>query len=312
MIPCTEFIPSYSELFSYIEEKYGENEVEKFWNYLFKPTGEGIPLINYLKEQGIRGCFSYWSGTLNEEAADFTLYLNEKAGWFALMMHRCPSKGRLLELSSKTGIVPYHKYCMHCDHYRESCESVGLKYIYNFIGVDKASCTILIYDPQKFNGKMIVDENTEIMDRRASDNEYFHKDFHSSLNMGVDYLGEKFGEKAVKDYLIRYTENVYREELNEITGRKLNGIKSFIEEQYSKEKAESVLTISVYNNILDVKIEKDPAIEHLKNTSRKVSKWYYLTTTVIMERIAQACNANFELIDYDVSSGKTHFKFSAL
>ncbi len=38
MISCTEFIPSYSELFSYLEEKHGEDEVSKFWTYLFAPT----------------------------------------------------------------------------------------------------------------------------------------------------------------------------------------------------------------------------------------------------------------------------------
>ena len=91
MISCTEFIPAYSELFSYLDEKYGRDEVDKFWDYLFAPTGDGIPLINHVKQEGIAGCFSYWSSTLNEEAADFTMMLNEKAGWFKIKMHRCPS-----------------------------------------------------------------------------------------------------------------------------------------------------------------------------------------------------------------------------
>ena len=106
MISCTEFIPSYSELFTFLEKNYGRDEVDRFWEYLFEPTGEGIPLINFLKKEGIKGCFTYWGGTLNEEAADFTMYLNEKDGWFKIDMHHCPSKGRLLELKDKTGIEP--------------------------------------------------------------------------------------------------------------------------------------------------------------------------------------------------------------
>ena len=58
MISCTEFIPAYSELFSYIDETYGRDEVDRFWKYLFAPTGEGIPLIGYVEREGIRGCFS--------------------------------------------------------------------------------------------------------------------------------------------------------------------------------------------------------------------------------------------------------------
>ncbi|MCK4465884.1 MAG: hypothetical protein KAU83_09245, partial [Bacteroidales bacterium] len=71
MISCTEFIPAYSELFKYIEEKEGKAAVVDFWNYL-----SDIFLTN-LKDlvikNGIRGCWMYWNHTLNEEAADFTM-----------------------------------------------------------------------------------------------------------------------------------------------------------------------------------------------------------------------------------------------
>ena len=54
MISCTEFIPSYSELFSYLEDHYGRAEVDAFWKYLFVPDGKGIPLINFIEKEGIR------------------------------------------------------------------------------------------------------------------------------------------------------------------------------------------------------------------------------------------------------------------
>ena len=55
MISCTEFIPSYSELFTYLEEKHGRAEVDRFWKYLFEPDGKGIPLIGFVEREGIRG-----------------------------------------------------------------------------------------------------------------------------------------------------------------------------------------------------------------------------------------------------------------
>lgn len=310
MIPCTEFIPSYSELFSFLEERYGREEVERFWDYLFAPTGDGIPLVNFVKKEGIRGCYTYWSGTLNEEAADFTLYLNEKAGWFALVMHRCPSKGMLLELKDKIGITPYHDYCMHCDHYRASCEKVGLEYLYNFIGIDKAACSIYIYDPKVFKGKMVVDENTEIMDRRASDNEYFHKDFHSSVNMGIDYLGEKYGKEVLTEYLHIYTEHIYGSVLQSIRDNGLKAIERFIREKYHKEKAEKIVNTELSENDLKVEIEYCPAIKHLKDTGREVSKWYVYTTSAVMERLAAECGAKFELKEYDEDTGASKYIFN--
>ena len=147
MISCTEFIPAYSELFTFLEQRHGRAEVDNFWTYLFKPDGKGIPLVNFVKKEGIRGCFTYWAGSLNEEAADFTMYLNEKRGFFKIKMHRCPSKGRLLELKDSIGITPYHDYCLHCDHYRAAVAEVGLDYTYDFTDTDKAACSILITDP---------------------------------------------------------------------------------------------------------------------------------------------------------------------
>ena len=39
------------------------------------------------------------------------------------------------------------------------------------------------------------------MRRKASDNEYLHKDFHIALNNALVYLDEKFGRSSVKEYL---------------------------------------------------------------------------------------------------------------
>ena len=310
MISCTEFIPAYSELFSYIENKHGRAEVDAFWEYLFKPDGKGIPLINYVKKSGIRGCFDYWSGSLNEEAADFTMYLSEKRGYFVLDMHTCPSKGRLLKLKDEIGIVPYHDYCLHCDSYRGAVETVGLKYMFDFKGVENAKCSLLIYDPEVFDGRVIVDEDTEIMERKASDNEYFHKDFHSSMNMAIHYLGTKFGIVEVKDYLERYTNNCCKDVLANIRKDGLSAVRDNILDTYAKEKAEDSVNISDDENSLRVEIKYCPAVKHLKQTGREVSPWYYLTTEVVMTVFAKAANSKFEMLNYDDKTGAAIYIFT--
>ena len=311
MISCTEFIPAYSELFSYLEEKYGREEVDRFWKYLFAPTGSGIPLINFVRKEGIKGCFTYWAGTLNEEAADFKMYLNEKAGWFLLQMNQCPSKGRLLKLKDEIGIVPYHDYCLHCDSYRSAIEAVGLGYIYNFAGVDQASCSILIYEPKVFDGRVILNKDTVIMDRKASQNEYFHPDFHSSMNMGIHYLGENYGKGAVREYLTRYTNNVYKNLMEDIKVRGLQAIEAKIQDTYQKEKALDVLetTLSLDGKELQVKIKYCPAVKHLKATGREVSPWYRYTTEVVMETLAKMSGFGFQVQYYNEETGETQYSF---
>lgn len=309
MISCTEFIPAYSELFTYLEDKYGRKEVDRFWEYLFEPTGDGIPLINYVKKEGIRGCFSYWASTLNEEAADFTMMLNERAGWFKIKMHRCPSKGRLLQLKDEIGIIPYHDYCLHCDSYRSAVAKIGLDYIYDFDGVDRASCSILISDPEVFDGRVIVDENTEIMDRRAGDNEYFHPDFHSSMNMGINYLGEKYGETAVCEYLERYTKNVYHREIADVKKNGLPALEKMILNTYKKEKAEDAVNVSLSAKELTVEVKYCPAVKHLRATGREISEWYVYTTKVVMAVIARESGLSFEMKEYDSETGCARYSF---
>ena len=309
MISCTEFIPAYSELFSYLDEKYGRAEVDAFWNYLFEPTGDGIPLINFVKKEGIRGCYSYWAGTLNEEAASFTMYLNEKRGYFQETMHKCPSKGRLLALKDEIGIEPYKDYCLHCDCYRAAVEKVGLKYIYNFAGTDHASCSMLIYDPKVFDGRVIVDEDTLVMERDASDNEYFHRDFHSSMNMGIEYLGKKGGLAEVNAYIDRYVKNVYKRELSRIRENGLDALKDIIFSTYEKEKATDAVAFEEKEGSLTVRVAYCPAVKHLTETGRTVSSYYRYTTESVMAIYAKEADLDFTMISYDEETGAAAYKF---
>lgn len=140
MIPCTDFIPAYSELFKYLEDTGGQDAVEGFWNYLSDNFLGN--LAELVKEHGIRGCWLYWSRTLNEEAADFTMELDEDAGEFRITMHRCPSKARLLE---DKHIVPYHDYCRHCDVlYRRVLEPLGYSYTIDMSKCDEAACELVV------------------------------------------------------------------------------------------------------------------------------------------------------------------------
>ncbi|PKO22932.1 MAG: hypothetical protein CVU38_06850 [Chloroflexi bacterium HGW-Chloroflexi-1] len=140
MIACTEFIPAYSELFKFLESRGGREAVLDFWNYLADNFLGNLKSL--VEENGIRGCWLYWNHTLNEEAADFTMELDEDAGEFRIVMHHCPSKGRLLEWQH---IEPYHDYCGHCDVlYRRVLEPSGYQYIFDMSECDRAKCSLTV------------------------------------------------------------------------------------------------------------------------------------------------------------------------
>ena len=140
MIPCTDFIPAYSELFKFLEQRGGREAVVEFWEYLSDSfLGNLRELVT---EHGIRGCWLYWSRTLNEEAADFTMELDEDAGEFRITMHHCPSKGLLAQCKH---IEPYHDYCGHCDVlYRRVLEPLGLECVADMSQCDEARCSFVV------------------------------------------------------------------------------------------------------------------------------------------------------------------------
>jgi len=308
MISCTEFIPSYSELFHYLEEKHGRDEVERYWQMLFRL--ERSPLYRFVKAEGIRGCWSYWSGTLNEEAADFTMYLNEKRGFYMIKMHKCPSKGRLLELRDAIGVEPYPHYCLHCDYYRIAIEAVGLGYIYNFQGVDEAACSILIYDPKIFDGRVIIDEDTLVMDRKASDNEYFHRAFHLSLNDGLEYLGTRFGEHEVIDYMEGFADHVYGKLAQDAKERGLVAIEEKILATYAAEHAEDALKTTLTGDTLTVEVAWCPALKFLRGQGFEITRWYKATTEVVMGRLAKNAGFGFTMDSYDPITGAAKYTFT--
>ena len=307
MISCKDFIPVYSEIFCYLEDHFGRQEVDNYWEAIFKVNkNKKSALLEFLEKEGIRGCYSYWTGTLNEEAADFSMYLNEKRGFFRIDMHRCPSKGRLVDLQEQIGLEPYKDYCLHCDGYRYACNEVGLDYIYDFQGVEKAACSLFIYDPKVFDGRIIMDEDTKCMHRNASDNEYYHPHFHIGLNNGLKYVGENHGEEGVREVLSNYVNRVVRPLMGDVT---LANIEKMIKQDYIKEKSLDVLSTELTDNGLTVSVKKCPVVTYMINHGVSPSCWYRYATTGVMEELAKLAGCTFILDSYDEQTGAAVYRF---
>lgn len=141
MISCTEFIPLYSELFDFLEQKKGKQEVVKYWEHISDTYVQQF-LGTEVEKSGIKGCWDYWSKSLNEEACDFSMTLDEENGTFEIDMHHCPSRGMLNELKHMT---PYNDYCGHCEVlYKRVLEKYGIEMQeYDLSNVANAACKVI-------------------------------------------------------------------------------------------------------------------------------------------------------------------------
>ena len=142
MVSCTEFIPLYSELFKFIENKADHDAVVRYWNYI-SDSYVADRLGPLAAEKGIAGCWEYWSKTLTEEAADILREYDEDANEIRNHMRYCPSKGKLLALSY---MEPYHDYCGHCGVlYSRVLEKYGIVMERDRSGEDHAECASRLY-----------------------------------------------------------------------------------------------------------------------------------------------------------------------
>ena len=148
------------------------------------------------------------------------------------------------------------------------------------------------------------------IERKASDNKYLHKDFHISADIGITYVGENYGDRAVKDYLTQYTKSFYKllaEDVNK------NGLKSLEENfinVYNKEEWRKYLHTELTEDKLNVKIDKCPAVVFMKSTGHTPSKWYKETTYTVYAVLAEMCGLEFTVNYYNEEDGSTEFEFT--
>jgi len=142
MIPAKEFILAYNELFKFLHRKYGKKAVIDFWIYISDNFLKNLD--EFVKEKGIAGMAEYWTHTLTEEKAVYTMSVGP--GYFEIFMKKCPSVGIL----NKKKVKKYPYYCEHCDVlYKRIIEKYGFVYKIQFIDREKGACKVRILNNRR-------------------------------------------------------------------------------------------------------------------------------------------------------------------
>lgn len=149
----------------------------------------------------------------------------------------------------------------------------------------------------------------QVMERKASDNKYLHKDFHLHLNLGIEYLHQQYGEDAVREYLREFALAYYaplKEELRE------NGLSALLNHNviiYSAEEALDDVDFSMAENELVIRVEKCPGVTHIKKAGTQLSPLYYELTLTVNKVLCEGTDYAFELLEYDNGTGASVQRF---
>lgn len=330
MISCTEFIPAYSELFKFIDQKSGRQAVYDFWNWLFQP--EKSPLNDLLAEYGMMGIWKNWYVVYTEEACDNTMIHNEREGWHASCMHSCPSKGRFDKLGY---MEPFDEYCKHCECYDITFKKYGIESLDDYRGDDRASCRGIKFDPKVFKGdakamvesmyrcemnggcKIGIDDtqcplyrpDNLVLRTSADDYKYLHPGFHRSMALGASFVMNHYGADGLREYLKQFTLAFHVPLLDAIKEKGLAAVAEYMRWLYTTEEAPDALEMAQTDKNLLVTIHYCPAVKFLKNENFPLDESFACCTSMVYEALAEASGLGFEMLRYDHDTGAAQFRF---
>lgn len=318
MISCTEFIPLYSEFFKFLEEKGGHDAVVKYWLYISDHSigdkSNPYSLISFMeREGGLDGAWSYWKRVVEEEACDVFRVYNKEKGYFRSHSRHCPSRGMLNKLEH---VEPYYDYCEHCNVlYAPVLKKYGIVFERDHSKVANAECYSWAYlEGCRPNLDFIQDEQADvyedsvIIDAKAEDNKYLHRDFHISGDLALKYCGDNYGENCVRSFLTTYANNYYAPQIEDAKTRGLIALKEWIERVYETEEASELLHTELTGDMLKITIDKSPAIAFMHEANQEPSKYYIEETRTVYSAIADACDFGFTM-DYYNEDGGTTYRF---
>lgn len=145
--------------------------------------------------------------------------------------------------------------------------------------------------------------------RTAQDNKYLHRDFHISCDVGINYIGKRYGTQGVQDYICQYVDAYLAPLADSVRNGGLEPLAEYFRELYESEEAEEQLEMSLSADSLEVRILSCPAIIHMKKSGHMPSPWYVETTGTLYRRLAENAGLSFVLNDYHSDSGATSFRF---
>lgn len=141
-----------------------------------------------------------------------------------------------------------------------------------------------------------------VMRKRATDNVYFHPDFHIALNIMIEYIEKKFGKEGVKEYLRQFTNAYYKPLKQKIKRYGLKAIKGYLEQLYRKENGE--IEILSEPESMTVKIKRCPAVSHIRK-KMTVADSFCETTGTFYQTLLEKTDFEFELKKYDKKTGRS-------
>ena len=133
-----------------------------------------------------------------------------------------------------------------------------------------------------------------------------HKDFHGAMSFGLKYVYDSYGDNGVKEYLEELANTVYSPLSKALKNSGLRELERHWKKIFDLEDADYKLSYN--DNVLILKINKCPAISHMKKFGYEIFGKFCEHCKILNAEICR--NAGYKSsIEYDQNKGKCLQKF---
>ena len=146
----------------------------------------------------------------------------------------------------------------------------------------------------------------KVIDCKASDNEYMHKDFHGALCYAIKYLEDNYGLDSVEEYLQQVAKTYFSPLTEKLKSEGMQALEDHWRDIFTSESGE--FNISYKDDVLVLEVTKCPAIAHLKEKNMLYTDRHCLTTVIVNKTICQDAGYNCSC-EYEPGKGKCIQKF---
>jgi len=147
----------------------------------------------------------------------------------------------------------------------------------------------------------------KVVDRRASDNKYLHRDFHISMNMLMEYIRDQYGPAALTEYLAQFSREFHSLRTEQLKEGGLGGLKKYFLDIYDKE--EWPVSIELKDDVLIISQKACPGITHIVNNGYKPVEQYIETYTTVYKTMCEGTQYEYIMESYDPKTGACRQRF---
>ena len=141
----------------------------------------------------------------------------------------------------------------------------------------------------------------KVIERKASDNKYRHRDFHISMNMLMKYICEEFGAKALTKYLEQFSREFHSINTEYLKKCDLSGLYIYFKDVYEKE--EWPVNIEIRGDVLTISQAACPGISYLREKGHIPIEQYIETYTTVYETMCIDTPYEYIMEKFDNETG---------